>query len=163
MALEDLLKDLTAEIAKLNTSTAQLVSLRTEAIESVKAAAGAAPKATKAAAEKPAAEKPAAAPVEKPADQPAAESVASTAVYDQLSARVAAYVGAATREEERLARKGKIRALFQHDKIKKPGTPADVYDTFNVMDEALGLFGQQIELLIAAGDVTQPAATTSLV
>ena len=158
MALEDLLKDLTAEIAKLNTSTAQLVSLRTEAIESVKAAAGAAPKATKAAAEKAAA-----APVEKPADPPAAESVASTAVYDQLSARVAAYVSAATREEERVARKGKIRALFQHDKIKKPGTPPDVYDTFNVMDEALGLFGQQIELLIAAGDLTQPAATTSLV
>ena len=158
MALEDLLKDLTAEIAKLNTSTAQLVSLRTEAIESVKAAAGAAPKATKAAAEKAAA-----APVEKPADPPAAESVASTAVYDQLSTRVAAYLSAATREEERVARKGKIRALFQHDKIKKPGTPADVYDTFNVMDEALGLFGQQIELLIAAGDLTQPAATTSLV
>ena len=155
MALEDLLKDLTAEIAKLNTSTAQLVSLRTEAIESVKAAAGAAPKATKAAAEKPAAEK--------PADPPAAESVASTAVYDQLSTRVAAYLSAATREEERVARKAKIRALFQHDKIKKPGTPPDVYDTFNVMDEALGLFGQQIELLIAAGDVTQPAATTSLV
>ena len=160
MALEDLLKDLTAEIAKLNTSTAQLVSLRTEAIESVKAAAGAAPKATKAAAEKPAAEKPADPPA---AEKPAAESVASTAVYDQLSTRVAAYVSAATREEERLARKAKIKALFQHDKIKKPGTPADVYDTFNVMDEALGLFGQQIELLIAAGDLTQPAATTSLV
>ena len=80
--------------------------------------------------------------------------MASTAVYDQLSARVAAYISAATREEERLARKAKIKALFQHDKIKKPGTPADVYDTFNVMDEALGLFGQQIELLIAAGDVT---------
>lgn len=151
MALEDLLKEMTAQMKRVADTNEKLIELRTEAIESVKGAAASTTKATKA--------------TEKATTATTTTETASTAaapnpVHAELGQLVANYVGAATREEERDARKAKVRALLQHEKIKKPDTPADQFDTANILDEALDLFRQQIGLLIEAGDVTKPAATS---
>lgn len=141
MALEDLLKELIETMKETNEVTKTLVSLRTEAIESVKSAA--APKTTKAAKE--------AEPAPKAAKEPATKD---TKVYEELKDLIAEYVGGSSREDERAARKAKVRKLLQHEAIKKPGTPDDVFDTVNIKDDAIDIFKANLTALIAKGDIT---------
>lgn len=152
--LEDLLKAVT----ELTEVTKNLIALRTEAIESVKGAAASTPKAstTKAAA--------AAATIETAAATTTTAAAATdTKVYDELAGLVGAYVGGTTRDDERAARKAKIKALLQHDAIKKPGTPADVFDTANIKEDAIQVFKDNLQMLVDKGDLTEAPKSTALV
>lgn len=158
--LEDLLKALVE-----NTEvTKNLIALRTEAIETVKGAAASTPKASAAKATTAAAAttETAAASTTTATETPAAATT-DTKVYDELAASIGAYVGGTTRDDERAARKAKIKALLQHDKIKKPGTPADVFDAANIMDDAIQLFKDNLQGLIEKGDLTEAPKSTALV
>ena len=152
--LEDLLKAVT----ELTEVTKNLLSLRTEAIETVKGAAASTPKAsaTKAAAAAAAATTETAATT-----TTTAAPTTDTKVYDELAASIGAYVGGTTRDDERAARKAKIKALLQHDAIKKPGTPADVFDAANIKDDAIQVFKDNLQMLVEKGDLTQPAAAST--
>lgn len=151
--LEDLLKAL-----QENTEvTKNLIALRTEAIETVKSAA---------------------ATTAKPKGEPKADTTATTttttttaaassidaAVYGKIAEAIGAYVGGSEREDERTARKLKIKALLQHDAIKKPGTPADQFSPENIKDDAIQVFNDNLAALVAKGDLTEaPKASLSLV
>ena len=155
--LEDLLKAVT----ELTEVTKNLLSLRTEAIESVKGAAASTPKASSAkvgaAAE---------AKTETVAAEVKTETVAATTdtkVYDELAASIGAYVGGTTRDDERAARKAKIKALLQHDAIKKPGTAPDVFDAANIKDDAIQVFKDNLQMLVDKGDLTEAPKSTALV
>lgn len=165
MALENLIEKLIETIAKNTEVTTQLISLRADAIESTSKAAAPAAKASTAKAEKAAtaaaaaAEPAAAAPAETPA---AAAPAVSEAVYAELATSIGAYIGAATREEERAARKDKVKALLNHPAIKKEGLAADAApDTKNIKDDAIQTFKDNMQMLIDKGDLTQPAASST--
>lgn len=153
MALEDLLKDLTAALKDNTEATKNLMALRSEAIEAVKSSAA---PAAKAVAAKPAETKPAETKAE-----PAASGV-DPKVYEEIAAAIAAWVGGATREEERAARKDKVKKLLQHDAIKKPGTPDNVFDAANIKDEAIQVFKDNLAAQVAKGDLTTPPAAGGL-
>lgn len=147
--LEDLLKAL-----QENTEvTKNLIALRTEAIETVKSAAASPAKAstTKAA-------------DTKPETTVATTSTVDPAVYTKIDESIAAYVGGTDRDDERAARKMKIKALLQHDAIKKPGTAADQFASTNIKDDAIQVFNDNLAALVAKGDLTEaPKASLSLV
>ncbi len=157
MALEDLMLKL---IASLDANTEAVLAsnaLRETAIETVRDAAATGAKATTKASTTKATTPAAAAPT---AEAPAAsgEDRVTAEQAEQLKAKVSEYIGGTSREEERTARKEKVRNLFQHDKIKVPGTPATVFDAKNVMASAYDLFVKNITGLIAKGDITTPPA-----
>lgn len=155
MALEDMLKDLTTALKENTEVTKTLISLRADAIETVKSAAASAPKAA-AKETKPAAET-------KPEPEAPAAPAVDAKVYEELAQSVAEYVGGTTREDERAARKAKVRTLLQHEQIKKPGTAADVFDTANIREDAIQLFKDNMQALKDKGDLTPAPSTTSLV
>lgn len=155
MALEDLVKELNATMKELSEATKNLVTLRTEAIEVVKTAAAPAAKATAKAAEKPAEKAP------EPEVKAAAPTVDSK-VYEEIAGQIAAYIGSTTRDDERKERKDWVKKLLQHDAIKKPGTPADVFDAANIKDDAIQMFKDNLAAKVAKGDITQPAAAGGL-
>ena len=96
MALTPKGETLTAALKDNTEATKNLMALRSEAIEAVKSSAA---PAAKAVAAKPAETKPAETKAE-----PAASGV-DPKVYEEIAAAIAAWVGGATREEERAARK----------------------------------------------------------
>lgn len=73
--------------------------------------------------------------------------------------KIAEYVGGTDREEERKARKLKVRNLLNHEKIKKPDAPENHTDLQYVKPDALGAVIKNIQKLIDAGDVTKPATS----
>jgi len=158
MAIEELLSRLVDAIEKNTAVTETLTALRTEAVETVREAAS--PK--KAASAKSSgdtksskSEEKASAAAPEPKSQSGAEAADPGADLPEL---IASYVGGTDRENERVARKEKIRKLFRHPKICKAekveaGAPYDVTD---IMPDAIGLFREQIRLLIDNGDLTQP-------
>lgn len=148
MALEDLLKDLTAALKDNTEATKNLMALRSEAIEAVKSSAAPASKAV------------AAKPAETKAE-PAASGV-DPKVYEEIAASIAAWVGGATRDEERAARKDKVKKLLQHDAIKKPGTPDNVFDAANIKDDAIQVFKDNLAAQVAKGDLTTAPASGGL-
>ena len=147
MALEDEIKALTAALKENTAALNASMQVRAEALTIAKATVASA-------AEKPAAETKAAA-AEKPADKPKEEA---TDAYAGLKELIAGYLGV-ERPEERKARQEKVIALLNHEKIKKPGLPADAKpDTTNIAPESIELFKNQMSLLKEKGDLTTPAS-----
>ena len=147
MALEDEIKALTAALKENTAALNASMQVRAEALTIAKATVASA-------AEKPAAETKAAA-AEKPKEdaKPAPEA---TDAYAGLKELIAGYLGV-ERPEERKARQEKVIALLNHEKIKKPGLPADAKpDTTNIAPESIELFKKQMSLLKEKGDLTTP-------
>jgi len=161
MALEDLLKEMIATTKESIEVTKSLIALRTEAIENVKGAAASTPKATATKAAAAAATTEAAA--EPKADPAPVTGGVDPKVYEELSGLVAAFIAGTTREEERTARKEWVKKLLQHDSIKKPGTPDNVFDTANIKDDAIQAFRDNMAAKTQKGDITTAPASTSLV
>lgn len=149
MALEDEIKALTAALKENTAALNASMQVRAEALTIAKATVASA-------AEKPAAETKAAA-AEKPKEdaKPAPEA---TDAYAGLKELIAGYLGV-ERPEERKARQEKVIALLNHEKIKKPGLPADAKpDTTNIAPESIEIFKKQMSLLKEKGDLTTPAS-----
>ena len=147
MALEDEIKALTAALKENTAALNASMQVRAEALTIAKATVASA-------AETPAAETKAAA-AEKPKEdaKPAPEA---TDAYAGLKELIAGYLGV-ERPEERKARQEKVIALLNHEKIKKPGLPADAKpDTTNIAPESIELFKKQMSLLKEKGDLTTP-------
>lgn len=151
MALEDEIKALTAALKENTAALNASMQVRAEALTIAKASV--------ASAEKPAPEAKAAA--EKSADKPKEEAKPApeaTDAYAGLKELIAGYLGV-ERPEERKARQEKVIALLNHEKIKKPGLPADAKPaTTNIAPEAIELFKKQMSLLEEKGDLTTPAS-----
>ena len=149
MALEDEIKALTAALKETTAALNASMQVRAEALTIAKATVASA-------AEKPAAETKAAAAVKSKEDaKPAPEA---TDAYTGLKELIAGYLGV-ERPEERKARQEKVIALLNHEKIKKPGLPADAKpDTTNIAPESIELFKKQMSLLKEKGDLTTPAS-----
>ena len=147
MPLEDEIKALTAALKENTAALNASMQVRAEALTIAKATVASA-------AEKPAAETKAAA-AEKPKEdaKPAPEA---TDAYAGLKELIAGYLGV-ERPEERKARQEKVIALLNHEKIKKPGLPADAKpDTTNIAPESIEIFKKQMSLLKEKGDLTTP-------
>ena len=148
MALEDEIKALTAALKENTAALNASMQVRTEALTIAKATVASAAETKAAAAEKPA---------DKPKEEanPAPEA---TDAYAGLKELIAGYLGV-ERPEERKARQEKVIALLNHEKIKKPGLPADAKpDTTNIAPESIELFKKQMSLLKEKGDLTTPAS-----
>lgn len=167
MSLEEALKANTEAVLKLAAITENLAALRADAIESVKAAASTGKPAAAAKAEKAAAAEKTTAAATTPAETPAAaaEGEVSDEKLAALTEKIKGYLTSTDREEERAARKGKIIALLGHEQIRREGVAADAApDTKNIKPSAIKLFEDNLDGLIAKGDLTEvAAASTSLV
>lgn len=141
MALEDEIKALTAALKENTAALNASMQVRAEALTIAKATVASA--------------------AEKPADKPKEEAnpaPEATDAYAGLKELIAGYLGV-ERPEERKARQEKVIALLNHEKIKKPGLPADAKpDTTNVAPESIELFKKQMSLLKEKGDLTTPAS-----
>lgn len=153
MALEDKIADLAAKIDQLAAVTQTLIEVRTDAVETVRNTA------------KPAASKKAEAPkaepkAEAPKEEPKQAAPADEANYDGIPELIAGYVGGSTREEERAARKDKIKKLLRHDAICKPEKKDETeqFDAQDIRPDAVDTFREQIRLMTEAGDLTKPAS-----
>ena len=130
MALEDEIKALTAALKENTAALNASMQVRAEALTIAKASV---------------------ANAEKPAPE-------ATDAYAGLKELIAGYLGV-ERPEERKARQEKVIALLNHEKIKKPGLPADAKpDTTNIAPESIELFKKQMSLLKEKGDLTTPAS-----
>lgn len=148
MALEDEIKALTAALKENTAALNASMQVRAEALTIAKATVASAAETKAAAAEKPA---------DKPKEEakPAPEA---TDAYAGLKELIAGYLGV-ERPEERKARQEKVIALLNHEKIKKPGLPADAKpDTTNIAPESIELFQKQMSLLKEKGDLTTTAS-----
>ncbi|MEH0291782.1 hypothetical protein V6R98_02335 [Agrobacterium sp. CCNWLW71] len=148
MSLEATISELTAAVSKLTVITQALHDLRADAIEKTTAAAATGSKsATKTKeAEKPAADKGAIS--ESPEDRVNPIEALTDAASD--------YIGASDREEERAARKEKVKALLNHEKIRDPKVEAGKGLFSTIQPEAHDLFKSQIAKLKEKGDITTP-------
>lgn len=142
MSLEDEISKLTSAITGLTTITEKLTSLRADAIETVKKEAAPAPKA-----EKPKADK--------PKEEPKTETPPADDVHTKMREAVADYIGEIDRANERAARKEKMKALLNHEKIKKPGIETAT-STDHIADASIPLFLDQVAKLKAKGALTEP-------
>jgi len=153
VSLEQLLAENTAALREMASVTKELIALRSDAIEKVGAAAAATSTTRKKTDTKTDAGTGAnisTSPEDRrdPAD--------SSNPYDGVKELIAAYIGGSPREEERTARKEKMKALLNHEKIKKAGveTAKNVDD---IMESAIDLFKSQVAKLTEKGDITTPA------
>lgn len=147
MSLEANIAALTEAVVALTDITTKLHSLRADAIEQVTAAAkpGAAKKAAAAAkADEPAAEPKA----EAKADAPAADE--PTPEFLKMKKSVADFLGGSEREEEREARKAKVRELLANPKVAATKLEDVKPELYPAIESAMAR-------LIAAGDLTKPA------
>ncbi|SDJ26152.1 hypothetical protein SAMN05428983_0874 [Agrobacterium fabrum] len=148
MSLEAAVTELTSSINKLINITQALHDLRADAIEKTTAAAATGPKSTTKAdkADKTAADKGAI------SDNPDNRVNPIDALTDAASD----YIGASDREEERAARKEKVKALLNHEKIRDPKVEAGKGLFSTIQPEAHDLFKSQIAKLKEKGDITTP-------
>lgn len=151
MSLENEIAELRGAVEKLTSVTETLISMRADAIETVKNAAApkASTKSTKAAAAASAApETPEPAPVE-----------ADNSQYDEAKALLARYTKGSDRPEEQQARKQKVRALLRHKLLVKPelADETTTYAVTDVMPDQVGRLIQNLTALIDKGDLTEPA------
>lgn len=157
MSLEQVIAENTAALNKLIEVSQNLYNLRADAIETVKAAAGA----TKAA-PKPADKKAAEEPKPNISTDPENRVDPNDNPYEGIKELIASYVGGTDRDDERAARKEKIRALLNHEKIAKPGLAADRKPSADdIRPDAIDLFKSQIAKLKEKGDITTPPAPKS--
>ena len=167
MALEDKIDALIVALNENTAVTKALAELRTEAVETVRKAAE--PKAlaelrteavetVRKAEVRKAEVRKAEAPEVRKAEAPE-EDPKSEVSYEGIPELIAGYVGGTEREEERAARKAKIKELLRHDAICKPEKKGETeaFDAQDIKPDAVGLFRDQIRLLTEKGDLTQPA------
>ena len=153
MALEDILKELTAATKELVAETKALRELRADAIETVKSAA--APASTKSTKKE---EKVAETKAETKAETPAPEADP----YDEAKGLIAQYTTGSDRPEEVQARKEKIKGLLRHEKLVRADLEdASKFAVTDVKADALGVFVKNVNVLIERGDITQPAAAAA--
>lgn len=160
MTLEAAINENTAVLKDLLSATKDLLSLRTEALEKVGGAISAAGKGAGKGKEK---EESKANISTSPEDRKNPEEVGGATganPYEGIKELIASYVTGTDRPEEREARKGKVKALLNHEKIKKAGV-ADPKSADDIMEAAVPLFKDQMEKLKAKGDLTQPAKAES--
>lgn len=151
MSLEANIAALTEAVVALTDITTKLHSLRADAIEQVTAAAkpGAAKKAAAAAkADEPAAEPKAEPKAEAKAEAPAADE--PTPEFLKMKKSVADFLGGSEREEEREARKAKVRELLANPKVAATKLEDVKPELYPAIESAM-------TRLIAAGDLTKPA------
>ncbi|MDH1266760.1 hypothetical protein N5C81_03905 [Rhizobium pusense] len=148
MSLEATISELTAAVSKLTVITQALHDLRADAIEKTTAAAATGSKATTKAKE---AEKPAA---DKGAISETPENRADP--IEALTQLAADYIGGSDREEERAARKAKVKALLNHEKIRDPKVNDGDGKFGTIRADAHDLFKSQIAKLSEKGDITTP-------
>jgi hypothetical protein len=75
-----------------------------------------------------------------------------------LKELVAKYIGGTDREEERAARKEKIKKLLNHEAIKKPDVET-AKGADDIKDASIDLFVKNVNGLIKQGDLTAPKQT----
>lgn len=152
MSLEANIAALTEAVVALTDITTKLHSLRADAIEQVTAAAkpGAAKKAAAAKADEPAAEPKAEPKAEAKAEAPAAD--APTPEFLKMKKSVADFLGGSEREEEREARKAKVRELLANPKVAATKLEDVKPELYPAIESAM-------TRLIAAGDLTKPAGS----
>ena len=141
MSIEAALAELTAAVKANTEVTGNLLALRADAIETVKAAAT--PAAKPAAAAKPKADPAPAA--EAPKEAPKTEAAAGTPQPTPAQAKIAEYLGGTEREEERKARTEKVKFLFG----KVGATKAS-----DIPEDKIPAILRALDTLIAAGDIT---------
>lgn len=142
MSIEEHLAKLTSAVEALTATTNALTALRADALETVKKEAAPAPKA-----EKPKADK--------PKEEPKTETPPADDVHAKMREAVADYIGEIDRANERAARKEKMKALLNHEKIKKPGVETAT-STDHIADASIPLFLDQVAKLKAKGALTEP-------
>lgn len=161
MSLEQKIDQLTAALVVLTEKTEALISIRTDAVETIKTAA--APAGKKAEPKKADAPKAETASTETTtttaADAGATAGATDESVYEEAKKLVAAYTTGSERPEEQQARKEVVRNLLRHPKLVK----ADLADPskFSVMDvqEAMvPVLVKNLKKAIDDGDRTQPPA-----
>ena len=140
MSIEAALAELTAAVKANTEVTGNLLALRADAIETVKAAAT--PAAKPAAAAKKADPAPAA---EAPKEAPKTEAAAGTPQPTPAQAKIAEYLGGTERAEERAARTEKVKFLFG----KVGATKAS-----DIPEDKIPAILKALDTLIAAGDIT---------
>lgn len=151
MSLEQKLDELNTNIAKLINVTQALHDLRADAIEKVTAAA-ASPGAGKG----------------KKTDETKAEPVKAETgniskspeervdTTEEAKTLAADYISGSDREDERAARKAKVKALLNHDKVRAEGVKAGEGGLANIGN--FKLFKDQIAKLTEKGDITEAPA-----
>lgn len=145
MSLEAKIDALTAAVEKLNTTSENLLALRSAAIDEIKGAATAAKAPAKAAAKK-AEDAPAKTAEETPA---AAAGDAGTNRLAEVQAVCAKYAGGSDRTEERDARKAKLTWLFGKVGAKKLAEIPEGKEAAVI---------KAVNQLIADGDLTEAPA-----
>lgn len=145
MSIEQALAENTKAVLALVDISTQLLNVRQDAIEKV--AAVAKPATTKKADDK-----------LKPNISASPEDRKENP-FEGMKEAIAGYLGGDDmRPEEREARKGKIKALLNHEKIKKADHQGDATKAEHIMESAVPLFLDQIAKLTAKGDLTEPKA-----
>ena len=149
MSIEQALAENTAAIKELIATNKELLAARSETmnkIESITSASSGSKKAT---------EK----PTEKASDKPQINTSPEDRKenpYEGVKDIIAHYLAGTDREEERAARKEKVKALLNHAKIKKPDVEtATAVD--HIMEDAVPLFKEQMAKLEAKGDLVPVA------
>lgn len=82
---------------------------------------------------------------------------AGSDLIEEARKKVAEYVAGTDREDERKARKLKIKKLLDNEKVKKPDAPEGNTDLNNIQPNLLGAVIKNIQKYIDAGDITEPA------
>lgn len=153
------LKENTAVVTLLHAATKDLLSLRNDAIDKVSAAVGATGKGKdKAKGDEP--------KKDEPKGDDAGKGQISTSPenrvnpYEGVKEKIAKYVTGTDRQEERDARKEKVRKLLNHEKIKKAdvetATAAD-----HIREDMVPKFMEKMDEFIAAGDLTEAPKKSS--
>lgn len=151
MSLEAKLEELTAAVAGLTKITTDLYNLRADTAEQVKNLASTGKGATAGKKTETAAET----KTETKTETKPEKGEDLSAVYEEIRQLIGGYVGGSEREEERKARKAKVKALLNHKQIKKDGVE-DATSAEHIAD--FDLFKKQMGLLKTKGDLTEPAA-----
>lgn len=80
---------------------------------------------------------------------------AETDPREGLRELVAKYLSGTDREDERTARKEKVKALLNHDKIRKPDVEkGKAKGADDIMDDAIETFKKNLNAQIEKGDIT---------
>lgn len=149
MALEDKIDALIKSIDANTDAVKNLSALRADAIETVKKESAPAAKVTKPAETKPADPAPTGLP---------------EAVAQEFMGLIAKYVGGTDREEERTARKARVKKLISHDTIRNPAVAVDVVlakpDVNHINPASVDAFRTNITTWLSQPDITPAAAST---
>lgn len=155
MSLEKQIETLTAAVTALTEVTNNLLSVRVDAIETVKNSAAPAAKKTE----------PKAAAKAEPKPEPAAEApAADDSAYAEAKKLVGEYTTGSDRPEEVDARKQKVKGLLRHEKLVKPDlAEPEKFSVTDVQEAQIPVLIKNLKALIERGDITTPPTDDDLV